>query len=139
VQHICGYYVEVDELDRNGNIRQLRKWIPGNPHAGLKWLAARRPEVYRAQKDLKHTLNMDQAFPRFLDQMDERAKLERARNARMIEHVTVSEVGSDLGTQAEVVEDEAEDRDEEEASHCGNLTKDHGRMDNHSAIRRAEE
>jgi len=90
VQHICGYYVEVDELDRNGNIRQLRKWIPGNPHAGMKWLAARRPAVYREQKNVKHTLNMDQAFLRFLDQMDERAKLERARNAQLIEHQPAS-------------------------------------------------
>jgi hypothetical protein len=86
VQHICGYYVMVDEMDRNGNIRQLRKWISGNAHAGLKWLAARRPEVYREQKNVKHQLTMDQAFLRFLDQMEERAKLERARNARVIEH-----------------------------------------------------
>jgi hypothetical protein len=86
VQHICGYYVLVDELDRKGNIRQLRKWIPGNAHAGLKWLAARRPEVYREQKNVKHQLSMDEAFLRFLDQMEEQAKIEKARNARMIEH-----------------------------------------------------
>jgi hypothetical protein len=113
VQHICGYYVLVDELDRSGKVRQLRKWIPGNAHAGLKWLAARRPEIYREQKAVKHQLGMDDAFLRFLDLMDEQAKIERARNARMIEHVTVSEVGSDLGTQAEVVECEAVDSGEE--------------------------
>jgi len=94
VQHICGYYVVVDELDRNGNIRQLRKWIPGNAHAGLKWLAARRPEVYREQKNLKHQLSMDDAFLRFLDQMEERAKLERARNARVIEHQPAGDIKS---------------------------------------------
>ena len=141
VQHICGYYVMVDEMDRFGNVKQMRKWVAGNPHAGMKWLAARRPEVYRERKELKHALSMDEAFLRFLDQMEERAKLEKARNARVIEHVTVSEVGSDLGTQAEVVECEAVDSGEEEACHCGNLTKDPGRMDNHSpvAMRRAEE
>ena len=62
------------------------KWIPGNAHAGLKWLAARCPEVYREQKNVKHQLSMDDAFLRFLDLMDEKAKLERARNARVIEH-----------------------------------------------------
>jgi len=96
VQHICGYYVLVDELDRNGNIRQLRKWIPGNPHAGLKWLAARRPEVYRDQSHVKHTLSMDDAFLRFLDQMDEEQKLLRSQNARVIEHQPVdAEIVSD--------------------------------------------
>jgi len=94
VAHIVGYYVLVDELDRNGNIRQLRKWIPGNAHAGLKWLAARRPEVYREQKNVKHQLNMDDDFLRFLDLMEERAKLERARNARVIEHQPATDLQS---------------------------------------------
>jgi len=87
LKHISGYYVVIDEIDRYGNLRQLRKWVPGNAHAGLKWLAARRPEIYRDQKDVKHTLSMDDAFLRFLDQMDEQAKLDRAQNAKLIEHV----------------------------------------------------
>jgi hypothetical protein len=97
VAGICGYYVMVDEMDRLGNIKPMRKWVAGNPHAGMKWLAARRPEVYREKKEVKHALSMDEAFLRFLDKMDEKAKLEKARNARVIEHkpmvdVTVVEV-----------------------------------------------
>jgi hypothetical protein len=72
----------------------MRKWIPGNAHAGMKWLAARRPEIYREQKNVKHNLTME-AFLKFLDQMDERAKLERAQNARLIEHQPASDVSSD--------------------------------------------
>ncbi len=113
VAGITGYYVMVDEMDRFGNVKPMRKWVAGNAHAGIKWLNARRPEVYREQKEVKHALSMDEAFLRFLDQMEEQAKIERARNARMIEHVTVNEVGSDLGTQAEVVELEAVDCGEE--------------------------
>jgi hypothetical protein len=86
VQHINGYYVEVEELDRHGQKQTLRKWIPGNAHAGMKWLAARRPSVYREQKEHKHSLNMDDAFLRFLDQMDEQAKLDRAERVKLIEH-----------------------------------------------------
>jgi hypothetical protein len=86
VQHICGYYVVVDEMDRFGNVKQMRKWIPGNAHAGIKWLSSRRPEVYREQKEHKHSLNMDDAFLRFLDQMDEQATLDRAERAKLIEH-----------------------------------------------------
>jgi hypothetical protein len=95
--------------------------MPSNPH-GKKWLAtgqnaqvdctrltrghellnSRRPEVYREQKKVNHQLSMDDAFLRFLDQMEERAQLEKARDApKMIEGVTVVEVeqgdGSDPG------------------------------------------
>jgi hypothetical protein len=66
VAGIIGYYVTVDEMDRFGNVRQMRKWIPGNPHAGMKWLAARRPEQYRERKEDKRILSMDDAFLRFL-------------------------------------------------------------------------
>jgi hypothetical protein len=78
-------------MDRFGNVKQMRKWIPGNPHAGMKWLAARRPEVYREQKDHKHTLSADEAFLRFLDHLDEEAK---ERRAKVIEHQPVAEGGS---------------------------------------------
>jgi hypothetical protein len=73
VAGITGYYVTEDEMDRFGNIKQLRKWIPGNAHAGIKWLKARRPDQYRERKPDKHILPMDDAFLRFLDQMDEEA------------------------------------------------------------------
>jgi hypothetical protein len=75
VAHISGYYVTEDEMDRFGNVKQLRKWIPGNPHAAMKWLAARRPEQYRPQK--KKSLSMDKAFLRFLELVEKEAKRER--------------------------------------------------------------
>jgi len=59
----------------------------------MKWLAARRPEIYREQKNVKHNLTME-AFLKFLDQMDERAKLERAQNARLIEHQPATDMKS---------------------------------------------
>jgi hypothetical protein len=43
--HIMGYYVEVEELDKFGVVHTLKKWIPGNAHAGIKWLSSRRPEI----------------------------------------------------------------------------------------------
>jgi hypothetical protein len=81
VAHIAGYYVTVDEMDRFGKVKQMRKWIPGNAHAGIKWLSCRRPEVYREQKEKKHILSMDDAFLRFLELMEEEAKRERELNA----------------------------------------------------------
>jgi hypothetical protein len=63
LQHIKGYYATIEKIDRYGNVKQLRKWVPVNAHAGLKWLAARRPEVYREQKNVKHMLSMDHSPP----------------------------------------------------------------------------
>ena len=70
VKHIEGYYVTVEEMDRHGNVKKMRKWVPGNAHAGMKWLSSRRPEVYREQKNVRHALSMDDAFLRFLDQIE---------------------------------------------------------------------
>ena len=81
VAHISGYYVTEDEMDRFGNVKQMRKWVPGNPHAGMKWLAARRPEVYRERNEDKHILSMDDAFLQFLEKMDEEQKALKALNA----------------------------------------------------------
>jgi hypothetical protein len=64
----------VEELDKFGVKHTLKKWIPGNAHAAMKWLAARRSKIYREQKDVHHTMNMDDAFLRFLDQMDAQQK-----------------------------------------------------------------
>jgi hypothetical protein len=85
VAHITGYHVDTEKATRNGKVI-AREWVKGDANAGMKWLAARRPEVYREQRQVKHELDMDQAFLRFLDQMDEQAKLEKARNARRIPH-----------------------------------------------------
>ena len=52
--------------------------LSGSQHDGL--------EIYREQKAIKHLLSPDDAFLRFLEQMDEQAKLERSRNAKVIEH-----------------------------------------------------
>jgi hypothetical protein len=81
VAHIAGYYATVDEMDRFGNVKRMQKWIPGNPHAGMKWLAARRPEQYRERKEDKRILSMDDAFLQFLEKMDEEQKALKALNA----------------------------------------------------------
>ena len=47
VKGIAGYYVEVEETIAKGIVRKLKRWIPGNPGVGMRWLALRRPEVYR--------------------------------------------------------------------------------------------
>jgi hypothetical protein len=56
----------------------------------MKWLSCRPPEVYREQKEKKHILSMDDAFLRFLEQMEEDAKREKElnapRSAKLIDH-----------------------------------------------------
>jgi len=116
---ISGYYVIVDEMDRFGNVKQLRKWIPGNPHAGMKWLAARRPEQYRERKEDKRILSMDEAFLKFLEQIDEEQKREKALNAPR----QVIELKAETVIEAEAVEvkrdDGAAQAPECETSGCG--------------------
>ena len=105
VAHIGGYYVIEDEMDRFGNVRQLRKWISGNPHAGMKWLAARRPEQYRERKEDKRILSMDDAFLKFLEQLDEENKREKALYASK----QVIELKAENVIEAEAVEVKRDD------------------------------
>jgi len=92
-------------MDRFGNVKQLRKWIPGNPHAAMKWLAARRPEQYRERKEDKRILSMDDAFLKFLEQIDEEQKREKALNAPR----QVIELKAENIIEAEVVEVKRDD------------------------------
>jgi hypothetical protein len=90
VAHITGYYVETEKVTRNGKVK-VREWVKGDAHAGIKWLERRRPEIYRRQKDIEPTMTAGDAFLRFLERMEERAKLERAEQAKLIEHQPASD------------------------------------------------
>src|SRR5262249_55772104 len=49
VRGITGYYVEEEvKVDANGHASKLRFWVPGKPMLGLRWLALRRPDEFRA-------------------------------------------------------------------------------------------
>jgi hypothetical protein len=100
--HITGYHTDTEKATRNGKIK-VREWVKGDAHAGMKWLAARRPQVYREQKDVHHSLNMDQAFLRFLDQIDEEQKLLKAQRARVIEHQPSPDMKSQVANEDAVL------------------------------------
>jgi hypothetical protein len=80
-----GFHYETEKVS-NGRPMKVTEYALPDVGAQRLWLQNRMPEVYREQQNVKHTLNMDQAFLRFLDQMEEQAKLERAQNAKLIEH-----------------------------------------------------
>lgn len=96
VAHIMGYHTETEKPTRNGKIK-VREWVKGDAHAGMKWLAARRPAEFREQKDIKHTLDAGNAFLLFLEEMEERAKLEKSQRAKVIEHMP-EEGTADVGS-----------------------------------------
>jgi hypothetical protein len=86
VKGITGYYAETQEMSGQGVVRTIRKWVPGNPGAGLKWLAVRRPDQYQQVKvtENKHTLSA--SMDRMLDIIEEKLKSDRADRAKLIEH-----------------------------------------------------
>jgi hypothetical protein len=80
VQHIIGYHVLTEKVLQKGGPKHggkitIREWVKGDPNAGLKWLAARRPEIYREQKNA--AIKGDEAFLKALEAMNERAILSR--------------------------------------------------------------
>ncbi|WP_108682495.1 hypothetical protein [Methyloceanibacter sp. wino2] len=43
VRNICGYFATKERLTK-GKVVTLRYWVPGDPDAGMKWLARRAPD-----------------------------------------------------------------------------------------------
>jgi hypothetical protein len=80
-----GFHYETERVTHGRKV-VVREYALPDVGAQRLWLQSRMPEIYREQKQVKHQLSMDDAFLRFLDHLDEKAKLERARNARLIEH-----------------------------------------------------
>jgi len=55
----------------------VREWVKGDANAGLKWLAARRPEVYREKKVTEHQVIVSKGLAAALEEMTERARARR--------------------------------------------------------------
>ena len=87
VKGISGYFVEHQEtvmIRGEPTVKTVRKWVPGNPGVGMRWLAARRPEIYREIKEDKLTLSADEAFMKALEAMNERVALRRSERAKLV-------------------------------------------------------
>jgi hypothetical protein len=80
-----GFYYETEKVFHTGRRMNLTEYALPDVGAQRLWLQNRMPEVYREQTVTKHQLSADEAFLRFLDMMDEQAKLERAERARIID------------------------------------------------------
>ena len=85
---IVGFTKVVEKLvgsGTNARVIEIEEFYPPNPSAGLRWLALRRPEIYREKVEQKRPLS-DHPFLEILERMDERDKRERAERARVTEH-----------------------------------------------------
>ena len=77
---ITGYYVETEEVNAKGDTKRVKKWVPGNPGVGMRWLSCRKPEVYREKREDSHLPSADEEFAKALLNMN--IKVERERRAR---------------------------------------------------------
>lgn len=74
---ITGYYVENEEINAKGDIKRIKKWMPGNPGVGMRWLSCRKPEVYREKRVDSHVLSADEEFAKALYAMNVRVESKR--------------------------------------------------------------
>jgi hypothetical protein len=77
---ITGYYVENEEINAKGDIKRVKKWMPGNPGVGMRWLSCRKPEVYREKREDSHLPSADEEFAKALLNMN--IEVERERRSR---------------------------------------------------------
>ena len=72
-----GFEHEVEKATASGKKVKIKEYFPPDVAAQRLWLQNRMPEVYREVKEIKSVQSVDQAFLRFLERMDAKAKLER--------------------------------------------------------------
>ena len=72
------------EPGKNARVEDVEEFYPPNPGAGLRWLAVRRPEVYRERVETKHTLSAGDTHLKLLEQIEERGKRERIEHKQLL-------------------------------------------------------
>jgi hypothetical protein len=77
---ITGYYVE-EETTSRGIVRKTKKWIPGNPGAGLRWLSLRCPEEWREKKEPERNHTLHKGLRAAMEEMRGR-RTEQAKHAK---------------------------------------------------------
>ena len=74
---ITGYYVETEEVNAKGDTKRVKKWVPGNPGVGMRWLSCRKPEMYREKREESHLPSADEEFAKALYAMNVRVESKR--------------------------------------------------------------
>lgn len=65
------------ENTSQGRSLKIREYFPPDVAAQRLWLQNRMPEVYREKIEQKRVLSADNAFLKFLERLDEKARIER--------------------------------------------------------------
>jgi hypothetical protein len=72
-----GFERTVEKATASGKVVTVKEYFPPDVGAGKFLLQHRRPEVFREQREVKTLLGVEQGFLTFLQQLDDKAKLER--------------------------------------------------------------
>jgi hypothetical protein len=84
---IVGFTKVVEKLvgsGKNARVIEIGEYYPPNPGAGLRWLAARRPEIYGQKTETKNTPNTGEGFLKFLEEITERGNRERLEHKQLL-------------------------------------------------------
>jgi hypothetical protein len=72
-----GFEHEVEKATASGKKVKIKEYFPPDVGALRLWLQNRMPEVYREVKEIKSTMGVEEGFLRFLQRLDDKAKMER--------------------------------------------------------------
>jgi hypothetical protein len=72
-----GFEHEVEKATASGKKVKIKEYFPPDVGGLRLWLQNRMPEVYREVKEIKSTMGVEEGFLRFLQRLDDKAKMER--------------------------------------------------------------
>ena len=68
---------------KSAHVEEVEIYYPPQAGAGLKWLAARRPEQYQQKTEQKPAFSVSEGLRAALEDMSERSRQRRAERARL--------------------------------------------------------
>ena len=63
---------------KNARVEEVEEFYPPNPGVGLRWLAARKPEVYREKSETTPKIDVGEKFLKLLDHIEAKGRKELA-------------------------------------------------------------
>ena len=99
VMRANGFERKVEKATASGRKVVINEYFPPETSAGKFLLQHRRPEVFREQREVKQLVGIEQGFLTFLQQLDDKAKLERETGnlPQLLEHQVTSESDNECG------------------------------------------
>jgi hypothetical protein len=78
-----GYTRKVQKL-YNGEVVKVEEYFPPNGGIAMRWLACRKPDIYREKTEMKHPVDISEGFLKLLEHIETEGRKNRERDRQLL-------------------------------------------------------